>query len=104
MIRSMARLLLLVATFLVVVHSATADASRVPQPASLETLRAAIFAPPAQGQAPQGGQWLAACTVTLRCPNGEVLTCPSTPCHHLNNCEIVCNGEIVTCSGVCTIQ
>ncbi|HEX4496446.1 MAG TPA: hypothetical protein VIE43_12315 [Thermoanaerobaculia bacterium] len=46
----------------------------------------------------------AACTVTLRCPNGQILSCPSTPCSRLDNCGIRCNGAIERCSGTCIIQ
>jgi hypothetical protein len=46
----------------------------------------------------------AACTVSLRCPNGELLTCPSTPCRRLDNCGIICEGAILRCTGTCIIQ
>ncbi|HTQ81173.1 MAG TPA: hypothetical protein VMM92_14335 [Thermoanaerobaculia bacterium] len=96
-------LLLVVACSLMTVHSARAE-TKTPETAALATLRAAIFAPASDDQAPLGAQWVAACTVTLRCPNGQLLTCASTPCRRLDNCQIVCQGVIETCSGTCTIQ
>jgi hypothetical protein len=66
-------------------------------------LVAATLAPPTPGHAPQGAQLLATCP-GLRCPNGTLLTCTTTPCRALDNCGIICAGHVVRCSGTCIIE
>jgi hypothetical protein len=71
MIRSLSRVLLLVVA-LVAAHSATTRSATA-----------------------------AACTVTVRCPNGTILGCGSSTCHPLDNCSMFCNGRVENCSGTC---
>jgi hypothetical protein len=89
MVRSFKRVFFLVAALLVATHFATADTG---------------ITLPTAGHAPQRAEWKAACMVGLRCPNGQVLTCPGTPCSALDNCGIRCEGHVVRCTGVCIIE
>jgi hypothetical protein len=75
-------LLLLVATFLLV---------------------AATFVMPTPGHGPQGAQLLTTCP-SLRCPNGQILTCTVAPCRSLDNCGIICAGHAERCTGTCIIE
>jgi hypothetical protein len=63
-------------------------------------LVAATFAPPTPGQGPQGARLLATCP-SVRCPNGQILSCTTTPCRDLDNCSIICGGHVARCSGTC---
>jgi hypothetical protein len=63
-------------------------------------LTAATFAPPSPGQGPQGAQLLTTCP-SLRCPNGQILSCTASFCGSNDNCSIFCAGHIVRCAGPC---
>jgi hypothetical protein len=66
-------------------------------------LAAATFAPPTPGHAPLGAQSLTTCP-SLRCPNGQILTCTVAPCRSLDNCGIICAGHVDRCTGACIIE
>jgi hypothetical protein len=70
--------------------------------AATTLIAVASFALPTPGQPPMGAQPLTC--PSLRCPNGQILTCTTTPCSRLSNCQLICGGNIETCSGQCIIE